>query len=274
MSGMRCSSEIALNCTLPGSTEDGLGHRPDHVDVEALDLAAERVEEAEVVGALVHPGDEVAAGADLRHERARRHLRRAGRAQAARRRIAGVRGGRAHRLGPGGRPDGGRVTRLGRGRRGPQRQPGRGDHHQDRPPPGHAGTRPRVHRYSASRRLRPQAQPPTITSDATIMPTASPVNASRPLRALAAKTAWWVVDPLAEGRGQPRETGGGVAAQRGLHGGAVIPGVVLGAQRRVRLVPGPGLRRDVGPRTPAPAAACTAASSVPGPGPRSFCWAR
>ena len=68
--------------------EDGLGHRPDHVDVEALDLPGERVEEAEVVGALVHPRDEVAAGADLRHERAGRHLRRAGRAQAARLRIA------------------------------------------------------------------------------------------------------------------------------------------------------------------------------------------
>ena len=51
--------------------EDGLGHRLDHVDVEALDLPGERVEEVEVVGVLVHPRDEVAAGADLRHERAR-----------------------------------------------------------------------------------------------------------------------------------------------------------------------------------------------------------
>ena len=97
---------------------------------------------------------------------------------------------KTYSLGAGGRPDGGWVTRLGRGRRGPQRQPGRRDHHQECPPPGHAGTRPRVHRYSASRRLRPQAQPATITSAATIMPTASAVNASRPLRALAAKTAW------------------------------------------------------------------------------------
>src|SRR6185437_5613734 len=90
---------------------------------------------------------------------------------------------------------GGWMTRLGRGRRGPQRQPGRGDYRQNRPPPGHAATRPRVHRYSASRRLRPQAQPATITSEATIMPTARAVNASRPLRALAAKTAWWVSIP-------------------------------------------------------------------------------
>ena len=195
MSGMRCASDIALNCNLARVTEDGLGHRPDHVDVEALDLAAERVEEAEVVGALVHPGDEVAAGADLRHERARRHLRRAGRAQAARRRIASGRGRARSPPWPPPPPDLATLTRRGRGRRGPQRQPGRRDHHQERPPPGHAGTRPRVHRYSASRRLRPQAQPATITSDATIMPTASPVNASRPLRALEAKTAWWVSIP-------------------------------------------------------------------------------
>ncbi len=103
-----------LELDLVRVAEDRLGHRADHVDVEALDLPVERVEEAEVVGALVHSGDEVTAGADLGHERARRHLRRPGRAQAAGMRVTGRGAGHA-----------GRAGRVGRGRPGlaPRRRP-------------------------------------------------------------------------------------------------------------------------------------------------------
>ena len=70
--------------------EDRLGDGVDHVDVEALDLLVQRIEEAEVVGALVHAGDEVAARLDRRHVRAGRDLRRTGRADAAGLRVAGL----------------------------------------------------------------------------------------------------------------------------------------------------------------------------------------
>src|SRR5262249_47654781 len=49
---------------------------------------------------------------------------------------------------------------------------------------------PRLHRYSASRRLSPQAQPAAITSAATMTPGSNPVKASAPALALAAKAAW------------------------------------------------------------------------------------
>src|SRR6185437_11224788 len=98
--------------------EDRLGHRANHVDVEPLDLAVERVEVTEVVRALVHPGDEVAALADLGHERAVGYLRRAKRGEAGGRGVARRGGGLAagprlarcaslgDRAVPGGRADG------------------------------------------------------------------------------------------------------------------------------------------------------------------------
>src|SRR5690242_12432069 len=91
ISGIRCASEMARNSILPG-LPIALA-TADHVDVESLDLPVQGVEVAEVVGALVHAGDQVAAGADPGHERARRGPGRAGRAQ-ARRGVAGRAGGR------------------------------------------------------------------------------------------------------------------------------------------------------------------------------------
>ena len=266
---LRVGDRLELHLARVRVAEDGLGHRPDHVDVEALDLPGERVEEAEVVGALVHPGDEVAAGADLRHERAWRHLRRPGRAQAARLRVACARGGgRAHRPWPPGRragwPGAAAAAAV------PSASP---DAASTTSSARRQGARPRVHRYSASRRLRPQAQPATITSAATIMPTARPGERVPAAAGAGGEDGLTGADPLGEGRGQPREAGGGVAGQRGLHRAGVVSGVVLRPQGRVRLVPGPGLRHGVASGPPLAAEACTAASSVPGPGPRSFCWA-
>src|SRR5580692_3900783 len=129
-----------------GVAEDRLGHGADHVDVEPLDLAVERVEVAEVIGALVHPGDQVALLLDRGHERAGGHFRRAGRREAGGVRVArgagGLRAGlrladravSARWAGGGGRGErgGGRGGRGG-GRGGRGGAPGRdGCHHEGR----------------------------------------------------------------------------------------------------------------------------------------------
>ena len=125
-SGMRSASEIALKRILAehrvvgrADAEDRPGHGPDLVDVEPLDLPVQGVQVAEVVGALVHPGDEEAALPDGGHQRAGGDRRRAGRLQAARVRVAGRRAGRGgrgppprRRPWPGRRPP---AARRGRG---------------------------------------------------------------------------------------------------------------------------------------------------------------
>ena len=172
------------------AAEDRLGHRLDHVDVEPLELAVERVQEAEVVGVLVDAGDEVAALADVLHPGSGHPRRARQRRQARRVRIAlGDRGGGRVRLGSrlvSGR--GRRVTRRSLGRvrcrrGGTPRQRGRGEYAGrerggcERGDPANDGAARRAarHRYSVSRRLMPKAQPAAMISAPTASPYSRPV---------------------------------------------------------------------------------------------------
>ena len=233
-----------LELHLARVAEDGLRHRPDHVDVEALDLSVEGVEEAEVVGALVHAGDEVAAGADLRHERARRHLRRPGRPQAAGRRIAG-RGSRP--LPPPAGPGAARgraVTAADPGTAQAVAAPITGQRHQQQrrqPQPGG-----RLHRYSASRVLSPRKHPAAMTSASTMTPTSRPVNTSRPATACERKTTWSAAMRGGQRAVKAREQGAGMTWAGGGHQPhrLGVPAVVIqGPHRPVRCVPGGGRGR-------------------------------
>jgi len=185
---MRWSSDIALKCTVFGSELPKMPWPPPGpCRCQNLDLVVERVEEAEAIGALVHPGDEVAAGADLRHERAGRHLggpdgRRllavgshavAARALTAvargRRMAGGWPGSAAAATAPSARPDAAITTNSVRR----QGTPGRGRAFTGTPRGGGSGPGAAGHHHQRRH-------------DHTH---GEPVNASRPLRALAAKTA-------------------------------------------------------------------------------------
>ena len=157
MSGIRWASEMALYWTLFGLPKIAGCDRAHHVDVEPLDLAGEGVEVAEVVGVLVHAGDEVAAGPDPGHEGARGHLRRPG----GRRLAVGSHAGSPRRRG---RPA---VAPGGCHRRGPAATAQAASAATASSSGGsRAASARRLHRYSASRWLSPRAQPAAMTSDA------------------------------------------------------------------------------------------------------------
>src|ERR1700720_1524574 len=148
------------------------------------------------------------------------------------------------------------------GAHGTQSQRGRRQHRHEHAQPARG---PRVHRYSARRRLRPQAQPTAITSDATIMPSVRPVKSSRPLRALDANTAWLASIPWLSVADSAAKLAAASPDRAEPTAAAWFPASSCA-------------RRAVWARYQAWASvaawAGSAASSVPGPGPRSFCWAR
>ena len=208
-----------------------------------------------MVGALVDSGDEKAPGADLRHERAGRDLRRAQRRQARGLGIAG--GGRATRCrladragGDGSRRDGGMDRDAGGRRRGRTRaRPGgaaSGDSHGEH---GREGDRasshepwPRVHRYSTSRRLSPQAQ--LDRHDQRRHGDTRDKRGEVARACLCACCRTRPDRPSSRPRGRPSASPNRApasarpGAEHRCHGRGVAPLVVKRADRRVRRVPG------------------------------------
>ena len=207
-----------------------------------------------MVGTLVDPGDEKAPGADLRHERARRHLRRPKRRQARGLGITG--GGRATRPRPADRAggdgmcrDGGMDRDAGGRRRGRTRTrqggassgDGHGDHGREGDRASFHEPWPCVHRYSTSLRLSPQAQLSRHDKRRHGDTRCKRGEVARACLCACIERGLIGRHPRGEVGGQLRERGTGVSwpgAEHRCHGLGVAPLVVKRADSRVCRVPG------------------------------------